>query len=262
MVENRPGARGVIVTSALMGGEPDGSTLYLAPHSVVTMWPHVYRKLPYDPTRDLLPVSMIATVDFALAVSPDINVNSLAEFIRWAKANPKKAMVGNLGTGSTPEFLAFLLAQDAGLQLTNVPYKGSIPGVADLIGGHLPAWIGPLGDIAPHHQRGKARVIAISGPQRSRFLPEVPTFAEAGHPRVFGVERWGVYLRAGAQPATVNAVNKAVQDALKHADFRTAIEKLSYEPRGSTPQEFDATIKREHDRWGAIVKASGFTPEE
>jgi tripartite-type tricarboxylate transporter receptor subunit TctC len=133
--------------------------------------------------------------------------------------------------------------------------------VQDLLGGQIPSLIGPLGDIAPHHRAGKVRVLATSGQQRSPFLPDVPTFEEAGYKGVLATERFGIFLRKGTSPAVVTRLNRDVVNALRQEDFRGTLEKLSYNPRSSSAQEFDAIIKSEYARWGAIVKASGFSED-
>lgn len=262
IVENRPGARAATVMQALMAGDTEGGTLYLAPHSMTTLYPHVYRTLAFDPLTDVIPVSIVATFEFALSVAANVPARTVPEFIQWCKANPKLAAYGSLGNGTTAHFMGFMLSQAAsGIDWNHVPYKGAGPGVQDLLGGQIPSLIGPLGDIAPHHRAGKVRVLATSGTQRSPFLPDVPTFEEAGYKGVIATERFGIFLRKGTPPAVVTRLNREVVNALRQEDFRTTLEKLSYNPRSSSPQEFDAIIKSEYARWGAIVKASGFSED-
>lgn len=261
IVDNKPGARGSVVMQALMNSEPDGSVIYLAPHSMGTLYPHVYRKLSYDPVTDMVPVSMVGTFEFALSVSANVPARTLAEFVQWCKANPKLAAYGSLGNGTSAHFLGFMLSHASGIEWNHIPYKGAGPGVQDLLAGQIPSLIGPLGDIAPHHRAGKVRVLATSGSQRSRFLPEVPTFEEAGYKGVVATERFGVYLRKGTPAPVIARLNRDVANALRQEDFRNTLEKLSYEPRSSTSQEFEAIIKSEYNRWSGIVKASGFSEE-
>lgn len=257
IVENRPGARGAVVVAALMNAEPDGTVLYLAPHSTITLYPHVIRKLPYDPA-DLMPVAVVATHEFALAVGTAMRASNLQEYFQWCKANPKNALYGTLGSGTTHHFLGYMLSQATGVTLTPVPYKGAAPGVQDLLGGQIASMMVSLGDIVPHDRSGKVRILATSGLQRSRFVPDVPTFQEAGFPSVVAIERFGVFLRAGTPASIVESVNKAVLGALDQPDFRAVLEKISYEPHGSNTQEFTAIVKSEYERWRGIVRASGF----
>lgn len=261
IVENKPGARGSVAMQAVNAGEADGSLIYIAPHSMVTLYPHVYRKLSYNPMTDMLPAGTVASFEFALSVAPAVPAHTLAEFVQWAKANPKIAAYGSLGNGTTAHFLGYMLSSAAGLDLNHIPYKGAGPGVQDLLGGQIPSLIGPVGDIAQYHRAGKARVLATSGPKRSRFLPDVPTFEEAGYKGLLATERFGVFLKRGTPPAVVERVNRAVNAALAQDDLRATLEKVSYEPLATTPQEFEAILKSEHARWGRIVKASGFSED-
>jgi tripartite-type tricarboxylate transporter receptor subunit TctC len=261
IVENKPGARGAVAIQPLLAGDPDGNVIYIAPHSMITMYPHVYRKMPYDPLADMLPVATLASFGFALSVSSQVPAQDLAQFVRWAKDPKNKAAYGSLGNGTTAHFLGYMLSSAAGLELNHVPYKGAGPGVQDLLAGQIPSLIGPVGDIAVHHRAGKVRVLATSGTQRSRFLPEVPTFEEAGYKGLIATERFGVFLRRGTPQAIVEKLNQDVNLALRHEDFRGTLEKLSYEPLSTTPQGFEAIIKAEYGRWGAIVKASGFSED-
>jgi tripartite-type tricarboxylate transporter receptor subunit TctC len=261
IVENKPGARGSVATNTLLATEPDGNAIYIAPHSMVTMYPHVYRKLTYDPQVDLVPAGTIASFEFALSVSQAVPARTLAEFVQWAKANRSAAAYGSLGNGTTAHFLGFMFATAADLDWNHIPYKGAGPGVQDLLAGQIPSLIGPVGDIAVHHRAGKVRVLATSGAQRSRFLPDVPTFEEAGYKGLLATERFGVFLRRGTAPVLVERVNQEVNRALSQEDFRATLTKLSYEPLATTPQEFQAIIKAESARWGGIVKASGFSED-
>ena len=263
VVENRPGALQAVIVQALLSAEPDGSTLFLAPHSISGLYPHVYRKLPYDPLTDLMPVSVVCSFEFCMAVAANVPARTLPEFVALAKSNPKYAIYGSLGLGTSFHFLGSMLEQAAGVKLTHIPYKGAAPTVQAGLAGEVPSIIGPIGDIAQHHASGKLRVIATSGTQRSQFLPDVPTFEEQGYRGVTGKERFGVYVRRNTPVPVVEAASRAIVTALQDPELRAAIEKMSYyEPRGSTPQEFEGYIRAEYRMWQGVVKASGFTPED
>ena len=211
-----------------------------------------------------IPVTTISHFDFSFVVRADIPATTLAEYVDWAKSNPRQnGMFGITGAvGGTPHFIGMLFAQIAGLQLTPVPYKGTVQGIQDLLGGQTPAWVGPLGDIERFHRAGKVRVLATTGQKRSRFLPQVPTFVEGGHPGVVVQERFGIWLRAGASATVVRTLNKALQDALEDAEVRSLCEKFTSEAGGSTPEQFEAIIRQEHARWGGIIKSTGYQPED
>lgn len=262
IVENKPGARAAVAIQALNAAGPGGDALYIAQHSIVTLYPHVYRKLPFNPLMDMVPAGSLASFEFALSASPSVPAKNLAEFVQWVKANPRSAAYGSLGNGTSAHFLGYMLSAAAGgLEWNHIPYKGAGPGVQDLLAGQIPSLIGPVGDIAQHHKAGKARVLATSGPKRSRFLPDVPTFEESGFNGLLATERFGVFLKRGTGPAVVERVSRAVTAALAQDDFRAMLEKLGYEPLATTPQEFEAIMKSEHARWGSIVKASGFSED-
>ncbi len=264
VVENRPGNRAAVVMQGLMSAPADGSAMLIAPHSVTTVWPHVYKNLSYDALKDLIPISMVNFFDFAFVVRADVPATNLAEYVAWSRTNPKQnGLFGITGAvGGTPHFVGVLFAQSAGIELTPVPYKGTVQGIQDLLGGQTPAWIGPLGDIERFHSAGKVRVLATTGLKRSKFVPQVPTFVEAGHKEVVWQERFGIWLRAGATPQTVQALNKALRDALDSPEVKGMCEKFTSESAGSTPAEWDAIIRREHTRWGGIIKSAGFQPED
>ncbi len=261
IVENRPGARGSVAIHALKAAEPDGSVIYIAPHSMITMYPHVYRTLSYDPVADMVPAGTLASFEFALSVAASVPVRNLAEFVQWAKARPGTAY-GSLGAGTTAHFLGHMLSDSAGgLQLNHIPYKGAGPGVQDLLAGHIPSLVGPVGDVTQYQQTGRVRVLATSGPKRSRFLPDVPTFQEQGYPDLLATERFGVYLTRGSSPQTIQRVNVAVNEALRQDAFRATLEKLSYEPLATTPGEFEAILQAEGARWSRVIQSSGFTAD-
>jgi tripartite-type tricarboxylate transporter receptor subunit TctC len=262
VVDNRPGALQAVAVQSLLSAEPDGTTLYFTPYSVTTLYPHVYRKLAYDPRADLLPVSAVCSFEFCMALPASSPATGLKEFLELAKADPKNALYGSLGHGTAFHFLGFMLSQAAAVTLTHVPFKGAAPVTQAILGAQVPSIIGPLGDMIPHHQGGKVRIVATSGLKRSQFTPDVPTFEEAGYKGVNGWERFGVYVRRDTPPAIVDAASRAVSTALQHANIKAAIEKLGYiDPRGTTPQEFERYIREDFGRWQAVVKASGFTPD-
>ncbi|HEU0200899.1 MAG TPA: tripartite tricarboxylate transporter substrate-binding protein, partial [Burkholderiaceae bacterium] len=184
IVENKPGAGGRIALELLKSALPDGSTLALSPFSATSIYPHVYSKLNYDPSKDFTPVSIAALMFHGLAVGPLVpaSVKSVKDFLAWAKANPKDASYGSPAAGSTPHFIGALLGLNSNVDLKHVPYRGSVPGVTDLVGGQIASMVTPSGDFIAYSKAGRLRVLATSGSKRSPFLPDVPTFAEQGFP--------------------------------------------------------------------------------
>lgn len=263
IVENKAGAGGRIALDALKQSAPDGATLCLSPFSCTSIYPHVYSKLSYDATSDFVPVSIAALMFHGLAVGPAVpaSVKTVKDFLAWAKANPTLANYGSPAAGSTPHFIGALLGLNNGVDLKHVPYRGSVPGVTDLVGGQIAAMVTPSGDFIANHKAGKLRVLATSGSTRSPFLPEVPTFAEQGFPD-FTVEEWfGFYAPARTPAAVVNAANAAINQALKDKALIDGLGTVGLVAQGSTPQEMAQSQRREFERWGPLVKKVGFTAE-
>lgn len=263
VVENRPGAGGRIALDVLKTQPSDGSALALSPFSCTSIYPHIYTKLSYDPFRDFVPVSLGAVMHHGLAVGPMVpaGVKTVKEFLAWAKANPKDASYGSPAAGSTPHFIGALLGMNNGVDMKHVPYRGSVPGVTDLVGGQIAAMVTPSGDFIPNHKAGKIRLLATSGKQRSPFTPEVPTFAEQGFPD-FVVEEWfGFYAPPRTPSLLVSRANEAINRALKEKSVTDSLATVGLIARGSTPQDMAASQKAEYDRWGPLVKRVGFTSD-
>jgi len=262
LVENKPGAGGRLAVEELKRSAPDGSSLLLTPAGMITLYPHIYRSLSYG-IDDVTPVCTGGTVAFALGVGPAVpeSVKNVRDFIAWAKANPDKANYGSPGAGSPPHFLGALLAKDSGVDLRHVPYRGSAPGIQDLIGGQVPAFSSPIGDYLPHVKSGKLRVLATSGAQRSRFLPDVPTYAEQGFKDLVMSEWYGFFLPPKAAPDLAQRAAAAIRAAVQAPEVVEAFAQLGVEAGANTPAEMAKAVRDENAAWGGIVKKVGFTPE-
>ena len=199
LVDNRAGAGGRLALEALKTMPADGSVLALTPMVTTAIYPHVYRRLAYDPVADLSPVGMAAVSHHGLAVGPAVpaSVTNVKSFLAWAKANPDSANYGSPAAGSTPHFLGALLALGQDVPLRHVPYRGSMPGITDLVGGQIAAMFTPTGDFLNFQRAGKLRLLATSGPSRLPFASEVPTFAEQGLGELT-VEEWYASMPARA----------------------------------------------------------------
>ena len=264
IVDNRAGAGGRIGAQAVKAGDTDGSQFLLTPASILTIYPHVYKKLGYDSLADFKPVSSVAVVTFAFSVSSAVpaSVKTVADYVAWAKAHPKEANYGSAAAGATPHFVGTMLGRAAGVPLNHIPFKGGAPLVSDLLGGQIQAGVNVLPEVLPHVQGGKLRILAVSGARRSRFLPSVPTFAESGFKDVAADEYFGVFVPAKTPPEMVAKLNAAIQKALKAKPLVDGLEKLSFEVEGQSPAEFGQIVKAEFERWGPVVKASGFSSED
>lgn len=262
IVDNRPGAGGRLPLDALKGGDPDGSVMVLTPGDQVALFPYVYAKLGYDVLRDFAPVSTVCKVQFLLVVGPLVppQVKTLADFVAWCRANPRLASYGSPGEGTRPHFMGVSFAREAGVEMTNVPYKGGPPVVQDLLAGQLAAAPSVPSNVLPHIESGRLRALATTAPQRATILPQVSTAREAGYPALEGVEWFGLFVPIGTPAEIVLGLNAVVRKALDDEAVKASLAKQAFEPSGCTPLEFVQLIKSDLERWAATVKAVGFKP--
>ncbi|HEX7866623.1 MAG TPA: Bug family tripartite tricarboxylate transporter substrate binding protein [Variovorax sp.] len=263
VVENRTGAGGQIAVSYVKGRPADGSTILQTPTSILTIYPHIYKKLPYDPMVDITPVSLACIFDFGFAVGPAVpaSVKTVPEFLAWAKANPAGANYGSPAAGSTPHFIGALLGKKGGVELKHAAYRGTQPAMLDLLGSNISAVSGPIGDITQHLPSGKVRILGVSGAKRSRFAPEVPTFGEQGIKDMAHSEWFAFFLPAKASPELVAKLNTAMKNALAQKDVIDGLGTFGLEAMSSTPAELTELLKKDTAKWAPIVKEVGFTAE-
>src|SRR5258708_12172962 len=263
IVANRPGAGGRLALGVLKDSPADGSVMILTPASMVVVVPHVYKTLGYDAFKDFIPVSTVCSFPFLITVGPMVptEVNSLADFVKWCLANPRQATYGTAAAGGMLHFTGVTLAKPGSFEFVHLPYGGP-NGIQDLIAGRIAATIYPIGTALPHVQSGGIRALATTGPRRSGLLPGVATVREAGYPALEGEEGFGVLVPARTPVETVNQLNGPIRALASSDAFNTSLAKLSVDPVGEAPNEFAQLIKSDFDRWGPIVQASGFTPED
>jgi tripartite-type tricarboxylate transporter receptor subunit TctC len=263
VVENRTGAGGQIAVTYVKSQPADGATLLQTPTSILTIYPHIYKKLPYDPMVDLSPVTIACIFDFGFAVGPAVpaSVKTVPEFLVWAKANPTGANYGSPAAGSTPHFIGALLGKSAGVELKHAAYRGTQPAMLDLLGGNISAVSGPIGDITQHLASGKVRILGVSGGKRSRFAPEVPTFGEQGIKDMAHSEWFAFFLPAKASPEVVARANSAMKIALAQKEVIDGLANFGLEAMSSSPAELTELLKKDTAKWAPIVKQVGFTAE-
>jgi tripartite-type tricarboxylate transporter receptor subunit TctC len=264
IVDNRVGASGRVGVEAVKTSDPDGGTLLFIPDFLLTVYPHSFRKLSYDPVADFAPVAMVARAGLALCAGPALpdSARNVSQYLDWARSNPKNAFYATTSAGGTPHFVGVMLARDSGAALSPVHYKGGAPALQDLMGGQVPMSVNPVGEVLPYVKSGKLRALATTGERRSKFLPDVPTLAESGYPQIV-VEPWLGFFAPAKTPAdTVARLAAAIGEAIKAPDTAQSFEKFGNEVVAGTPASTAAALKADLARWQPIVKASGFTAED
>ncbi len=257
-VENRAGAGGTIGADFVAKSAPDGYTLLFTgtPH-VISAW--VYKKLPYDPLRDFEPVALVASGPYVLVVNPQLPVKSVRELIAAAKAQPGQIDYASSGNGSAQHLVSALFASMAGIQLNHVPYKGSGPAMQDLLGGQVKVSFAGIPNVLPHVKAGRLRALAVSTPQRSPDLPEVPTVAEAGVPGYQATLWLNLAAPAGTPADVVQRLYAETAKALQDAELQQSFRAAGVEASPMSPQELAAFMQAEYEKWGKVVRDTGAT---
>ena len=255
VIENRTGAGGNIGAEAVFRAEPDGNTLMASPPAPIAINQHLYKKLAFDPAK-WVPVTVLATVPNVLVVSPKLPVHNVAEFIAYAKANPGKLSFGSQGNGTTSHLTASLFMQLTGTEMIHVPYKGTAPALVDLVGGQIDVFFDNLSSSMQFHQAGKLRILAIADEQRSRALPDVPTFAEQKLPAMNAVTWFAVVAPPGTPQAKVASTQKAIAEALALPDVKQKFAEQGAEPRGWDSAQTGKFIQAESAKWNKVIKSA------
>lgn len=263
VVENRPGAASRFALSAMLRNPADGSSMVVLPETVVTLMRHVDPNPGTYTPEDLAPVTPCAMLRQGFAVGPLVptSVKTMPDFLEWAKANSKLANYGTPGPNSPQRFLMQELLRETGVVLNHVPYKGSTPGIVDLLGGQISTFVSPIGDSMPHIKEGRLRLLAVASRKRSTLLPEVPTLAEQGYANMIGDEFSAVVMAKGTPPEIVESAARAIAQVFTQPKVVQALASMGMEPYTSTPAEYARLLRENHKQWKARVEASGFKPE-
>lgn len=260
IVENKPGAGSQIAITSLRDGPADGSYVLVAPSSALAIYPFTFPKLPYRPVEDLQPVTLAATFNHAFGVGPLVpdTVKNFKDFLVWAKANPDSASYGSPAAGSMPHMVAALASLMSGVPMKHIPYKGSAPGMQDMMGGQVAAMSAPIGEFLPFVKSGRMRVLAISGTSPSPFLPNVATYQQQGL-AITTREWWGMFLPARSTPQVVQRTSTHLQKALANPELISSMADLGMEVQSSTPEALAALLKADLEEWRVLIKKVGFT---
>ena len=260
VVDNRPGAGQMIGIELAAKSPADGYTILMAA-STLAINPVMYKKVPYDPVRDFAPITQAATLPNVVVVHPSLQVNSLKELIDYAKKNPGKLNFASAGIGTSPQMSIELLKSMAGIDMVHIPYKGTAPGVVDLLAGQVLVMAPNVLTALPHIKSGKLRALAVTSGHRSAALPEVPTVAQAGLPGYDSTQWYGVLAPAGTQRDIVARLHDAIARALRDEEVGKRLAADGAEPVGNTPEEFSAFIRSETEKWARVAQAAGIKPE-
>ena len=261
VIEARPGAGGVVGTEAAARSAPDGYTLFMANNSTHGSNPAVFAKLPYDAINDFAPIAFVASVPYVLVVDPALPVKNLQELIALAKSKSGKMNYASAGNGSTHHFCGELLKSMSGVDILHIPYKGSPPAIAGLLGGEVSMMFANVADIGSQIKSGKVKALAVTTAKRAGSLPEVPTMSEAGLPGFEIVSWFGLLAPAGTPAPIVSRLNAETVKVLERPDVKTALANQGLEVAPGTPEQFAAHIKSEIAKFSKIGKAAGIKAE-
>lgn len=261
VVENKPGAGGIVANMAVKAAAPDGNTLLMTPLATMVAYPHSYSRLEYDPFKDYVPVAHVAAFQLAFGVAAEVPAKSLADYVALAKKGGAYANFASAAVGSLPHFFGLLFAKTAGIDLVHVPYKGTAAVLQALVSGEIPAAVLPISDLGTLARSGKARVLASSGAKRSPQYPDVPTFKESGY-EIEGSAWYALFAPAGTPAEIVDTLSKAAIAAAQAPDLKQRLDPLGMEATGLGPSELANIMKADDARWGPVIRASGFKADD
>ena len=258
MVDNRPGAGGRLAVEVLKAAPRDGNTLMLGPDALVALYPFTYAKLSYDPAKDLVPVGTVSEFPFGLAAGTQPPAQQLSDYVSWARQNPTKANFGVPALGAPHHFFGLVLGKAIGVPMQEIAFQGSAPSMVALMGGQISASIDVLPSMTEQHKAGKIRLLAVSSAQRVPQVPDVPTFAEAGYPAITGMGFNGLYVAGGTPAEAVNRWNEALNKVLAQPEVKAKLEGWGFLAAPGAPEALAERNRTSAERWGPIIKASGF----
>ena len=260
IVENKAGGGGIVGNETVKAAPPDGSTLLLTPIATMAAFPHSHgANLRYDPFKDFEPVAHLTNFQLSLLLNSDLPAKNVAEYIALVKKDPRLGDYASAAAGSLPHYFGVLFSKAAGIEMTHIPYKGTGPALQALAGGEVKAAMFVLADALTLVRSGKARVVAVSGSVRSGLAPEVPTFKELGY-SIEGNGWFALFAPAKTPKDVIDRYARATLEVLRAPDMKQRLEQMGLEPTGLGPGELGAILKADYDKWGPVIRASGFKP--
>ena len=262
IVENKPGAGGRIANDVVKAAPADGSTLLMTPVATMAIFPHSFAgQLRYDPFTDFAPVTHLANFQLGLGVAAGVPAKSLEQYVAAVKKDPKLGFYGSAAPGSLPHFFGVMFAREAGIELTHVPYKGTAAVMQAIAGGEVSAISTVAADIATLVKSGRARLLAVSGEKRFAPLPDVPTFREAGYANLVALPWYAFFAPAGTPKDAIEKLSRAAIAAIRDPALNKKLEDMGLEPTGLGPAELARILKADYEKWGPVIRASGFKPK-
>lgn len=257
VVENKPGAGGNIGADWVAKSAPDGLTLLVGYNGPIAINTTLYEKMPYDPVKDLAPITLAVTAPQYLVVNPSLPVNNIAEFVAYARANPGKLSYASVGTGSASHLTMEMFKSAAHVKMTHIPYRGAGPALTDLVAGNVQAAFMVPGNVQQFVKAGQLKLLASSGLKRFHSTPNVPTLVESGFPDLVATAWIGFLAPAGTPENIIDRYNKEIVKILHMPDVRDKLHGMEFQVVASTPEQFSAWIRTEIPRWGKVIKATG-----
>ncbi len=259
IVENKPGAGGRVANETVKAARADGTTLLMTPVATMSIFPHSFGALRYDPFKDFAPVAHLSDFQLSLGVGAGVPARSLKEYVALVKKDPKMGYYASAAAGSIPHFLGVMFARTAGIEMTHVPYKGTAPALQALAAGEIAAATTLAADIGALVKGGRARLLAVSGATRDPAFPDVPTFREQGYD-MEGTGWYGLFAPAGTPQAAIDRLSRAAIAAIKDSGVNQKMLAIGLQPTGYGPAELARIMKADYDKWGPVIRASGFKP--
>jgi tripartite-type tricarboxylate transporter receptor subunit TctC len=261
IVENKAGAGGQIANNVVKAAAADGNTVLITPVATMAIFPHSFAgKLHYDPFKDFAPVAHLSNFQLGFGVAASVPAKTLAEYVAAVKKDPKLGFYGSAAPGSLPHFFGVMFAREAGIELTHVPYKGTAPVMQAIAGGEISAISTVAADIGTLVKSGKARLLAVSGEHRMKQFPDVPTFKESGYPKLVALPWYAMFVPAGTPKQAIDKLSKAAIAAIHDPKTKARLEDMGLEPTGLGPRQLAKILRDDYEKWGPVIRASGFKP--